>query len=121
MTINVQDVRHTLEGQTGLWEIIIGLEIHAQVISNSKLFSGSSASYGGSPMSHVSLVDAAMPGMLPVINLQCVRQAVKTGLGLKAEINKFSVFDRKNYFYPDLPQGYQISQFKYPIVGEGDV
>ena len=121
MTINGQDVRHTLEGQTGLWEIIIGLEIHAQVISNSKLFSGSSASYGGSPMAHVSLVDAAMPGMLPVINLQCVRQAVKTGLGLKAEINKFSVFDRKNYFYPDLPQGYQISQFKYPIVGEGEV
>ena len=121
MTINGQDVRHTLEGQTGLWEIIIGLEIHAQVISNSKLFSGSSASYGGSPMSHVSLVDAAMPGMLPVVNQQCVRQAVKTGLGLKAEINKFSVFDRKNYFYPDLPQGYQISQFKYPIVGEGEV
>ena len=87
MTINRQDVRYTIDGQTGLWEIIIGLEIHAQVISESKLFSGSSASYGGSPMSHVSLVDAAMPGMLPVINLQCVRQAVKTGLGLKAEIN----------------------------------
>ncbi len=119
--INNAKPRFIIESQTGDWEVIIGLEIHAQVISNSKLFSGSSASYGGEPMSHVSLVDAAMPGMLPVINKQCVRQAVKTGLGLKAEINKYSVFDRKNYFYPDLPQGYQISQFKHPIVGEGIV
>jgi len=119
--INNPKPRFIIESQTGDWEVIIGLEIHAQVTSNSKLFSGSSASYGGEPMSHVSLVDAAMPGMLPVINKQCVRQAVKTGLGLKAEINKYSVFDRKNYFYPDLPQGYQISQFKHPIVGEGIV
>jgi aspartyl-tRNA(Asn)/glutamyl-tRNA(Gln) amidotransferase subunit B len=119
--INNASPRFIIESQTGDWEVIIGLEIHAQVTSNSKLFSGSSASYGGEPMSHVSLVDAAMPGMLPVINKQCVRQAVKTGLGLKAEINKYSVFDRKNYFYPDLPQGYQISQFKHPIVGEGIV
>ncbi len=119
--INNVSPRFIIESQTGDWEVIIGLEIHAQVTSNSKLFSGSSASYGGEPMSHVSLVDAAMPGMLPVINKQCVRQAVKTGLGLKAEINKYSVFDRKNYFYPDLPQGYQISQFKHPIVGEGIV
>ena len=119
--INNASPRFIIEGQTGDWEVIIGLEIHAQVTSNSKLFSGSSASYGGEPMSHVSLVDAAMPGMLPVINKQCVRQAVKTGLGLKAEINRYSVFDRKNYFYPDLPQGYQISQFKHPIVGEGIV
>ena len=115
------EVRHTIEGQNGEWEIIIGLEIHAQVTSESKLFSGSSASFGGAPMSHVSLVDAAMPGMLPVINKHCVRQAVKTGLGLNAKINSYSVFDRKNYFYPDLPQGYQISQFKYPIIGEGEV
>ena len=119
--INNASPRFIIESQTGDWEVIIGLEIHAQVTSNSKLFSGSSASYGGEPMSHVSLVDAAMPGMLPVINKQCVRQAVKTGLGLKAEINRYSVFDRKNYFYPDLPQGYQISQFKHPIVGEGIV
>ena len=113
------EVRHTIEGQNGEWEIIIGLEIHAQVTSESKLFSGSSAAFGGAPMSHVSLVDAAMPGMLPVINKYCVRQAVKTGLGLKAKINSYSVFDRKNYFYPDLPQGYQISQFEQPIVGNG--
>ncbi|MAV99233.1 MAG: Asp-tRNA(Asn)/Glu-tRNA(Gln) amidotransferase GatCAB subunit B [Rhodobiaceae bacterium] len=118
---NNRNPRFIIESQTGDWEVVIGLEIHAQITSNSKLFSGSSASYGGEPMSHVSLVDAAMPGMLPVINKQCVRQAVKTGLGLKAEINKYSVFDRKNYFYPDLPQGYQISQFKHPIVGEGIV
>jgi len=118
---NNRNPRFIIESPTGDWEVVIGLEIHAQITSNSKLFSGSSASYGGEPMSHVSLVDAAMPGMLPVINKQCVRQAVKTGLGLKAEINKYSVFDRKNYFYPDLPQGYQISQFKHPIVGEGIV
>ncbi len=110
-----------IEGATGAWEVIVGLEVHAQVSSQSKLFSGSSAAYGGEPNTHVSLVDAAMPGMLPVINEECVAQAVRTGLGLKARINHRSVFDRKNYFYPDLPQGYQISQYKYPIVGEGSV
>jgi aspartyl-tRNA(Asn)/glutamyl-tRNA(Gln) amidotransferase subunit B len=114
--------RHQLiEGSTGAWEIIIGMEVHAQVTSKSKLFSGAPAAFGGEPNSHVSLVDAAMPGMLPVINRYCVEQAVKTGLGLKARINKRSVFDRKNYFYPDLPQGYQISQYKQPVVGEGQV
>ncbi len=106
-------------GQKGDWEIIIGLEVHAQVTSQAKLFSGASAAYGGAPNAHVSLVDAAMPGMLPVINKFCVEQAIRTGLGLNAEIHKKSRFDRKNYFYPDLPQGYQISQFKDPIVGEG--
>src|SRR3954451_1025577 len=110
-----------IKGATGDWEIVIGLEVHAQVTSNSKLFSGASTEFGGEPNSHVSLVDAAMPGMLPVINEECVRQAVRTGLGLKAAINLRSVFDRKNYFYPDLPQGYQISQYKQPIVGEGTV
>jgi aspartyl-tRNA(Asn)/glutamyl-tRNA(Gln) amidotransferase subunit B len=109
------------KGATGEWEVVIGMEIHAQVVSNAKLFSGASTEFGGAPNSHVSLVDAAMPGMLPVINEQCVAQAVRTGLGLKAAINKRSVFDRKNYFYPDLPQGYQISQYKSPIVGEGKV
>ncbi|MCK2054568.1 Asp-tRNA(Asn)/Glu-tRNA(Gln) amidotransferase subunit GatB [Methylobacterium sp. 37f] len=103
------------------WEVVIGMEIHAQVTSRSKLFSGASTEFGGEPNDHVSLVDAAMPGMLPVINEECVAQAVRTGLGLKAQINHRSVFDRKNYFYPDLPQGYQISQFKDPIVGEGEV
>lgn len=103
------------------WELVIGMEVHAQVSSNAKLFSGASTEFGGDPNSHVSLVDAAMPGMLPVINEACVSQAVRTGLGLKAAINLYSVFDRKNYFYPDLPQGYQISQFKNPIVGEGEV
>lgn len=117
----VADKSDWVEGGTGPWEIIIGLEVHAQVSSKSKLFSGASAEYGGAPNDHVSLVDAAMPGMLPVINKYCVEQAVRTGLGLKAEINEYSVFDRKNYFYPDLPQGYQISQFKQPIVGEGRV
>ncbi|MEO9873950.1 MAG: Asp-tRNA(Asn)/Glu-tRNA(Gln) amidotransferase subunit GatB [Anderseniella sp.] len=117
----VGDKSDWIEGGTGPWEIIIGLEVHAQVSSKSKLFSGASAEYGGEPNDHVSLVDAAMPGMLPVINKYCVEQAVRTGLGLKAEINEYSVFDRKNYFYPDLPQGYQISQFKQPIVGEGRV
>src|SRR5246500_4079846 len=97
------------------------MEIHAQVNSRAKLFSGASTEFGGDPNSHVSLVDAAMPGMLPVINAECVKQAVRTGLGLKARINLVSVFDRKNYFYPDLPQGYQISQYKQPIVGEGEV
>ena len=111
----------TIKGETGDWEIVIGMEVHAQVLSKAKLFSGASAEYGAAPNAHVSLVDAAMPGMLPVINEFCVEQAVRTGLGLKAQINKFSVFDRKNYFYPDLPQGYQISQFKNPIVGEGEV
>jgi aspartyl-tRNA(Asn)/glutamyl-tRNA(Gln) amidotransferase subunit B len=111
----------TIKGETGDWDVVIGLEIHAQVLSNAKLFSGASAAFGAEPNAHVSLVDAAMPGMLPVINEFCVEQAVRTGLGLKAQINKVSVFDRKNYFYPDLPQGYQISQFKYPIVGEGEV
>ncbi|MGY4624048.1 Asp-tRNA(Asn)/Glu-tRNA(Gln) amidotransferase subunit GatB [Bradyrhizobium sp. USDA 4486] len=110
-----------LKGATGDWEMVIGMEIHAQVTSNAKLFSGASTAFGGEPNSHVSLVDAAMPGMLPVINEECVRQAVRTGLGLNAKINLRSVFDRKNYFYPDLPQGYQISQYKSPIVGEGEV
>ena len=110
-----------LKGATGDWEIIIGLEVHAQVASNAKLFSGASTAFGGAPNDHVSLVDAAMPGMLPVINEECVKQAIRTGLGLEAQINLKSVFDRKNYFYPDLPQGYQISQFKSPIVGEGTV
>tara|TARA_B100001079_G_scaffold270408_1_gene284688 strand:- start:307 stop:1770 length:1464 start_codon:yes stop_codon:yes gene_type:complete len=103
------------------YEVVIGLEVHAQVTSNSKLFSSSSTTFGAEPNTQVSLVDAAFPGMLPVINEFCVKQAIKTGIGLKAQINKRSVFDRKNYFYADLPQGYQISQFKYPIVGEGTV
>jgi aspartyl-tRNA(Asn)/glutamyl-tRNA(Gln) amidotransferase subunit B len=110
-----------IKGATGDWEIVIGLEIHAQVTSQSKLFSGASTEFGGAPNAHVSLVDAAMPGMLPVINAFCVQQAVRSGLGLNAQINLRSTFDRKNYFYPDLPQGYQISQFKSPIVGEGKV
>tara|TARA_R100000005_G_scaffold89619_1_gene60266 strand:- start:1348 stop:2796 length:1449 start_codon:yes stop_codon:yes gene_type:complete len=110
-----------IEGATGDWEVVIGLEVHAQVTTKSKLFSGSAAAYGAAPNSQVSFVDAAMPGMLPVINEMAVEQAVRTGLGLKAKINKFSVFDRKNYFYADLPQGYQISQFQQPIVGEGKI
>src|SRR5690349_7827673 len=110
-----------IRGATGDWEVVIGLEVHAQVTSRSKLCSGASTAFGGEPNSHVSLVDAAMPGMLPVINEECVKQAVRTGLGLKASINLKSVFDRKNYFYPDLPQGYQISQYKSPVVGEGEV
>ena len=110
-----------LEGKTGKWEVVIGLEVHAQITSNAKLFSSSSTKFGSNPNSQVSFVDAAMPGMLPVINKYCVEQAVKTGLGLKATINNFSKFDRKNYFYADLPQGYQISQFKFPIVGEGEI
>ncbi|HTQ71480.1 MAG TPA: Asp-tRNA(Asn)/Glu-tRNA(Gln) amidotransferase subunit GatB [Acidocella sp.] len=112
---------YTLEGRTGAWEVVVGLEVHAQVISESKLFSGASATYGGAPNAHVSFVDAGFPGMLPVINKECVAQAVRTGLGLRAQINLFSRFDRKNYFYADLPQGYQISQFAHPIVGTGDV
>ncbi len=110
-----------ISGATGDWEVVIGMEVHAQVTSESKLFSGASTSFGAEPNANVSLVDAAMPGMLPVINQECVAQAVRTGLGLKAQINLKSVFDRKNYFYPDLPQGYQISQFKQPIVGEGKI
>ncbi len=113
--------KNLISGATGDWEVIVGLEVHAQVASASKLFSGASTAFGGEPNSHVSLVDAAMPGMLPVINAECIAQAVRTGLGLKAAINLKSVFDRKNYFYPDLPQGYQISQYKQPVVGEGEV
>ncbi len=110
-----------ISGKTGDWEIVIGLEIHAQVLSSSKLFSGASTEFGKDPNHNVSLVDAAMPGMLPVINQTCIKQAIKSGIALNAEINKYSVFDRKNYFYADLPQGYQISQYKYPIVGEGSL
>jgi aspartyl-tRNA(Asn)/glutamyl-tRNA(Gln) amidotransferase subunit B len=115
------DPKRLISGATGEWEVIIGLEVHAQVTSQAKLFSGASTAFGAAPNDNVSLVDAAMPGMLPVINEECVKQAIRTGLGLKAEINHKSVFDRKNYFYPDLPQGYQISQYKQPIVGEGIV
>ena len=120
--MNVQSKPSKLmKGATGEWEVVIGMEVHAQVTSHAKLFSGSSTAFGAAPNEHVSLVDAAMPGMLPVINEECVKQAIRTGLGLKAKINLKSVFDRKNYFYPDLPQGYQISQYKSPIVGEGAV
>src|ERR1700753_3672965 len=121
MNVAVKPSSNLIKGATGDWEMVIGLEVHAQVTSRSKLFSGASTEFGGEPNTHVSLVDAAMPGMLPVINEECVRQAVRTGLGLNAKINLRSVFDRKNYFYPDLPQGYQISQYKSPIVGEGEV
>jgi len=117
MTENTKQI----QGRTGPWEIVLGLEVHAQVASNAKLFSGAAVGFGAGPNEQVSLVDAAMPGMLPVINRRCVEQAIRTGLGLKAQINLWSRFDRKNYFYPDLPQGYQISQFKDPIVGEGEV
>jgi aspartyl-tRNA(Asn)/glutamyl-tRNA(Gln) amidotransferase subunit B len=110
-----------LKGETGDWEIVIGMEVHAQVLSNAKLFSGASTQFGGEPNSQVSFIDAGFPGMLPVINEKCIEQAVRTGLGLKAKINLRSLFDRKNYFFPDLPQGYQISQYKDPIVGEGEV
>ena len=110
-----------IKGETGEWEMVIGLEVHAQVTANSKLFSGASIEFGAAPNTHVSLVDAAMPGMLPVLNEYVVEQAVKTGFGLNAQVNKISVFARKNYFYPDLPQGYQISQFDQPIVGEGKI
>jgi aspartyl-tRNA(Asn)/glutamyl-tRNA(Gln) amidotransferase subunit B len=115
------DPRQFIKGSTGDWEIVIGMEVHAQVISDAKLFSGAPTAFGAAPNTQVSLVDAAMPGMLPVINAECVNQAVRTGLGLNAQINLRSVFDRKNYFYPDLPQGYQISQYKQPVVGEGEV
>jgi aspartyl-tRNA(Asn)/glutamyl-tRNA(Gln) amidotransferase subunit B len=117
----MSDASNYIQGRTGPWEIVMGLEIHAQVASNSKLFSGAAVGFGAGPNEQVSLVDAAMPGMLPVLNKRCVEQAVRTGLGLKAKINTWSRFDRKNYFYPDLPQGYQISQFAHPIVGEGEV
>lgn len=112
---------YRIQGNTGEWEVVIGLEVHAQVTSNAKLFSGASAAYGGEPNSHVSLVDAAMPGMLPVPNRECLRQAVRTGMAINAQINRWSRFDRKNYFYADLPQGYQISQLYHPIVGEGEI
>ena len=118
---NVDQNSNYISGKTGDWEIVIGLEIHAQVLSSSKLFSGASTEFGKDPNHNVSLVDAAMPGMLPVINQTCIKQAIKSGIALNAEINKYSVFDRKNYFYADLPQGYQISQYKYPIVGEGSL
>src|ERR1700761_3669386 len=110
---------YRISGRTGEWEVVLGLEVHAQVASNAKLFSGAPTGFGAEPNEHVSLVDAAFPGMLPVINRRCVEQAIRTGLGLRAQINLTSRFDRKNYFYPDLPTGYQISQFKDPIVGEG--
>ena len=113
--------KNMIAGPTGDWEVVIGLEVHAQVISQAKLFSGAGTSFGAEPNEHVSLVDAAMPGMLPVINKVAIEQAVRTGLGIKAQINRFSVFDRKNYFYPDLPQGYQITQFGDPIVGAGEI
>ncbi|MCB4824469.1 Asp-tRNA(Asn)/Glu-tRNA(Gln) amidotransferase subunit GatB [Roseicella aerolata] len=112
---------YTLEGRTGPWEIVVGLEVHAQVTSNAKLFSGAATAFGAAPNTQVSFIDAGFPGMLPVINRECVAQAVRTGLGLKAQINLWSRFDRKNYFYADLPQGYQISQYAHPIVGEGAI
>src|SRR5690606_16278702 len=115
------DPKRLITGATGDWEVIIGMEVHAQVTSQAKLFSGASTAFGAAPNANVSLVDAAMPGMLPVINEECVRQAIRTGLGLKARINLKSVFDRMNDFCPDLPQGYQISQFRQPIVGVGTV
>lgn len=112
---------YMVKGETGDWEVVIGMEVHAQVTANTKLFSGAATDFGAEPNSQVSMVDAAMPGMLPVLNGFCVEQAVRTGLGLNAQINTYSVFARKNYFYPDLPQGYQISQFDQPIVGKGIV
>jgi aspartyl-tRNA(Asn)/glutamyl-tRNA(Gln) amidotransferase subunit B len=117
----MSDTSKLIQGRTGPWEIVLGLEVHAQVASNAKLFSGAAVGFGAGPNEQVSLVDAAMPGMLPVINRYCVEQAVRSGLGLRAQINLKSRFDRKNYFYPDLPQGYQISQYQHPIVGEGEV
>src|ERR1700710_1541667 len=110
-----------IEGSTGAWEVVVGLEVHAQVISRAKLFSGAATDFGAEPNSQVSFVDAAFPGMLPVVNAECVAQAVRTGLGLNARINTVSRFDRKNYFYADLPSGYQISQFEHPIVGTGEI
>ena len=119
--MNKEKGKYLIEGEKGKWEVVIGLEVHAQVSSNSKLFSGSSTKFGAEPNTQVSLVDSAFPGMLPVVNEFCIQQAIKTGLGLNAKINSYSVFDRKNYFYADLPQGYQISQYKNPIVGEGKI
>ncbi len=119
--MNKEKFDYFIKGEKGSYEVIIGLEVHAQVLSNSKLFSGSSTKFGSDPNNQVSLIDSAFPGMLPVINEECIKQAVRTGLGLNAKINNYSVFDRKNYFYADLPQGYQISQYKNPIVGEGKV
>src|SRR5919206_2416872 len=110
-----------IQGETGSWEVVIGLEVHAQIVAKAKLFSGAATDFGAEPNTQVSTVDAAFPGMLPVINRHCVEQAVKTGLGLNAEINLVSVFDRKNYFYADLPAGYQISQYTRPIVGKGQI
>ncbi len=121
MPLDTTDHSYVIPGATGDWEIVVGLEVHAQVKSKAKLFSGAATEFGAEPNTQVSLVDAGMPGMLPVINQRCVEQAVRTGLGLNAQINNFSRFDRKNYFYPDLPQGYQISQFAHPIVGEGEI
>ena len=115
------ETTYRIQGNTGAWEVVIGLEVHAQITSESKLFSGSSTGFGAEPNSHVSLVDAAMPGMLPVPNRECLRQAVRTGMAINAQINRWSRFDRKNYFYADLPQGYQISQLYHPIVGEGEI
>ena len=112
---------YRIQGATGEWEVVIGLEVHAQVTSNSKLFSGAASAFGAEPNSQVSLVDAAMPGMLPVLNKECIRQAVRTGMAIEAQINAWSRFDRKNYFYADLPQGYQISQLYHPLVGEGSL
>jgi aspartyl-tRNA(Asn)/glutamyl-tRNA(Gln) amidotransferase subunit B len=116
---STKPMTYTIDGNTGTWEIVCGLEVHAQVTSNAKLFSGASTAFGAEPNSQVSPVDAGMPGMLPVLNGHCVAQAVKTGLGLEAHINRVSIFERKNYFYPDLPNGYQISQYEHPIVGHG--
>src|SRR6516165_5806383 len=112
---------YVIEGSSGAWEIVVGLEVHAQVISRAKLFSGAATDFGAEPNTQVSFVDAAFPGMLPVINRECVAQAVRTGLGLAAHINLVSRFDRKNYFYADLPAGYQISQYQHPIVGSGSI
>src|SRR5262249_42546333 len=112
---------YRIQGATGEWEVVIGLEVHAQVTSRAKLFSGASTEFGAEPNSQVSLVDAAMPGMLPTPNEECIRQAVRTGMALEAKINPWSRFDRKNYFYADLPQGYQISQLYHPLVGEGSI
>ena len=119
MSVADAQARNLIQGATGPWEVVVGLEVHAQIVSNAKLFSGASAAFGGSPNSHVSPIDAGMPGMLPSVNGFCIEQAVRTGLGLQAKINKRSVFERKNYFYPDLPNGYQISQYAEPLVGRG--
>src|SRR5688500_6058795 len=112
---------YRIHGATGEWEVVVGLEVHAQVVSKSKLFSGAATVFGAEPNAQVSLIDAAMPGMLPVPNRECIRQAVRTGMAIEAPINKWSRFDRKNYFYADLPQGYQISQLYHPLVGEGQI